>query len=226
MHMDHAQKHGTQGTGYSSAASYCDRFSEGMLSYAIARPDQLHTMFRLSASAVLGILIGIFCFFIGAPVVLQSADAAAAYTASRSFSAYPTMQDYLSFFAAWFFHHAWQTIMPLVCLITVIPVTLCHAAVLVRGMICGYTVCMLTGGFSLFSVGLTLALGASCALCIYVGTKVLCYVRHRRKRPHGRTSCSLPWLCAEIAPLTVSVLLALSALAAGLLAISCLCTLI
>ena len=225
--MDHAQKHRTHRTGYSSAASYFDRIAESMQSYALARPEQLHTLCRLSASAVLGILIGIFCFFIGDTAALESADSAsAAYTASRSFSAYSSLQEYLSFFAAWFFHHAWQMMLPLISLVTVIPAALCHAAVLFRGILCGYTVCMLTGGFSLFSVGLTLALGASCALCVYVGTKVLRYVRHRRKRPSDRPICSLPWLCSEIAPLTASVLLALSALAAGLLAISCICTLI
>ena len=37
-------------------------FSDGMYAYALSRPPQLHTLFRLSAAAVTGILLGMFCF--------------------------------------------------------------------------------------------------------------------------------------------------------------------
>lgn len=225
--MEHTAGQRTPREQDSFAGPFLRRFTDGMLIYAIARPEQLYTLFRLSASAVLGILIGILCFFCTDHPALPSADPlGTAYITARAFSSYPSLPAYLAFFAAWFFHHAWQLLTPLVCVVTVIPVPLCHAAILIRGTVCGYALCTFTGGFSFFTVCLSLAQGALCALCIYIGTKSLCYVRRRQKQGTGHPTPSLPWLCSEAAPLTVAVLLALSALALGQLAISCICTLL
>ena len=214
------QKHShTQNT---AAGRY---FFEGMQAYALARPGQLHTVCRLSASAVLGILLGIFCFyFTEAQPIANPAAAAQDYAAVRAFGAYDTLPSYLSFFSAWFFHHALPALLPILTVITVYPVPLCHIITVIRGVLCGFCICTLTGAFSLFTVYMTFAQTALCAECIYICTKCVHYAGHRRRR---RTSpFSLQWLCSDAAPTAAAVLLALTAQAIGQLLISCFCTLL
>ena len=203
-------------------------FSDGMYAYALSRPAQLHTLFRLSAAAVTGILLGMFCFcFFGTAPIADAKTAVSDYTVSRAFSSYGSVREYLSFFSAWFSHHAVLTLLPALTVITVCPLPLCYLITALRGILCGFSVCMLTGTFSAFTVYMTLAQTALCALCIYLCTKCVRYTaqRDQAKRRQQRIF-SLPWLISEAAPLAVSHLLALTALAAGQLLISCVCTLL
>ena len=201
-------------------------FSDGMHAYALTHPAQLHMLFRLSAAAVTGILLGIFCFyFFGAEPISDSETAAAEYIGSRAFSPYGSMREYLSFFSAWFSHHAFPTLLPVITVITVYPLPLCYLITALRGILCGYSVCLLTGTFSVFTVYMTLAQTALCALCIYLCTKCIRYTAQRQKNAQQKQSrLSLPWLFSEAAPLAASHLLALTALALGQLLISCVCT--
>ncbi len=201
-------------------------FSDGMHAYALTRPTQLHTLFRLSAAAVTGILLGIFFFyFFGTAPIADAETAVSEYTVSRAFSSYGSVREYLSFFSAWFSHHAFLTLMPVITVISVCPLTLCYFITALRGILCGFSVCMLTGTFSAFTVYMTLAQTALCALCIYLCTKCVRYTA-QRDRTSQQQRFSLPWLISEAAPLAAAHLLALSALALGQLLISCVCTLL
>lgn len=202
-------------------------FSEGMYAYALSRPTQLHTLFRMSAAAVTGILLGMFCFyFFGTAPIADAKTAVSDYTVSRAFSSYGSVREYLSFFSAWFSHHAVLTILPIISVISVCPQALCYLITALRGILCGFSVCMLTGTFSVFTVYMTLAQTALCALCIYLCTKCVRYTAQRDRASRQQRIFSLQWLISEAAPLAVSHLLALSALAAGQLLISCVCTLL
>ena len=203
-------------------------FTDGMHAYALTRPAQLYTLFRLSAAAVTGILLGIFCFyFFGSAPIADARITTAEYIGSRAFSSYGSMREYLSFFSAWFSHHAVLTLLPVITVITVYPLPLCYLITALRGLLCGFSVCMLTGAFSVFTVYMTFAQTALCALCIYLCTKCVRYTEQRDKtsrQPQHRFS--LPWLFSEAAPLAAAHLLALTALALGQLLISCVCTLL
>ena len=203
-------------------------FADGMQSFALSRPAQLHTLFRLSSAAVTGILLGIFCFyFFGTKPISVTETAAAEYIGSRAFTSFASLREYLAFFSAWFSHHALPQLLPLVTVITVYPLPLCYLISALRGMLCGFSVCMLTGGFSIFSVYMTFAQTSLCALCIYLGTKCICFTAHRGKHANsGAPGISLPWLLGEAAPLAVAVLLTLTALAVGQLLVSVVCTLL
>lgn len=221
-------------TAYQSRSQTTDRtasagqqFMEGMQSYAIAKPQQLRTLCRLSAAAVLGIILGIFSyFFLDATPISDVGRAADDYIAARAFTEYPDLRTYLEFFSAWFFHHAIPFAALLITVITVYPGVLCQIMTVLRGFLSGYAICTLSGTFSVFAVYLTFAQTALCALHVYLGTKCIRYASHRARLPaQSKTHRTLRWLLTETAPLAAAALITLSALAVGQLLISCICTL-
>lgn len=203
-------------------------FFDGMRAYAAARPEQLRILCRLSAAALLGMLLGIFAFFfLDAAPIADPMTAAHEYVTLRAFSGYDSLRSYTAFFSRWFFHHAWMTALPLCTLITVYPCLLCQILLVFRGVLCGFAVCTLAGTFSVFAVYLTLAQTALCALCIYLGTKCTRYATHRAKlSPHAKTHRTLRWFLSETAPTAVAALITLTTQAFGQLLISCVCTLL
>ncbi len=209
-------------------ASAKRQFFDGMQAYAVSRPEQLHTLCRLAAAALTGILLGIFSYFFWeAEPIADIRRAADDYITTRAFSSYGNLRAYLVFFSAWFFHHAWSTVLPLCTVITVYPTALCYGITALRGFLCGFAVCTLSGTFSPFAVYLTFAQTALCALCVYLGTKCIRYARHRASLPtKSKSHRTVRWLLTESAPLAAAVLITLTALAAGLLLISCVCTLL
>ena len=215
-------------TFHTAGAGKC--FADGMTAYAMSQPQQLHTLCRLSAAAVLGILLGIFCFyFFGAAGISDMQGAADGYMSARAFSSYTSMQAYLAFYGAWFSHHALLTLLPLCTVITVYPLPLCYLITVLRGVLCGYCICMLTGTFSAFTAYMTAAQLSLCALYIYLGTKCIRYASRRGKCPQQQNrqiSPTLHRLLCEAAPLTAAVLLTLTAQALGQLLISCACTML
>ncbi len=225
--MEHTAYHSRSQTS-DKTASAGQQFIEGMQSYAIAKPQQLQSLCRLSAAAVTGILLGIFAFFFWDVTPISDVGRAADdYIAARAFSQYPTVQEYLEFFSAWFFHHAIPLAALLVTVITVYPGVLCQIMTVLRGILCGYAICTLSGTFSLFAVYLTFAQTALCALHVYLGTKCIRYASRRAKLPSGaKTHRTLRWLLTETAPLATAALITLTALAVGQLLISCICTLL
>lgn len=216
---------GTRRTAHNTRSSDAAHiFRGGMHAYALSQPAQLRCLFRLSSAAALGMLIGIFLFFFSDAVSLTDAVRAADdYIRTRAFSSYSTPRDYLTFFSAWFFHHAWPIPAFLGTLLSVCPLPLCYLITLARGLYCGFALCTLTGRFSLFAVFMALAQGGLCAICVYLGTKCTRFSAKNRHRP---PAWSAPWLLGEAAPLTVSLLAALSAQATAQLLISTVCTLL
>jgi len=202
-------------------------FMDGMHAYALARPEQLSTVCRLSASAAVGILLGIFCFYYtDAAPIADVQSAAHDYVTARAFSAYSSLRTYLIFFSAWFFHHALPALLPLFTVITVYPRPLCHILTVLRGVLCGFSVCTLTGTFSVFTVYFTVAQAVLCAECIYLCTKCIRYAsRRHRISPQSAKPFSVQRLLSETAPTAAAVLLTLTAQALGQLLISCICTL-
>ena len=224
--MEHTTYQNRSQSTNKQTASAGQQFMDGMQAYAISKPDQLRTLYRLSAAAVLGILVGIFAFFfLEAEPIADIQNASRDYTAVRTFSAYPNLRAYLVFFGAWFFHHAIPLLLPLCCVITRYPTVLCQAAAAVRGFLCGFAVCTLSGTFSPFAVYMTFAQTAVCALHVYLGTKCIRYASRRAKLPpQSQAHRTARWLFSETAPLAAAVLITLSALAMGLLLISVVCT--
>lgn len=211
-----------------SASDTAKRFSDGMMAYALSQPQQLHTLCRLSAAAVLGILLGIFCFYFWDTAYITDIPSAANdYIAARAFSSYASMQSYLAYFGAWFSHHALCALLPLVTIITAYPLPLCYLITVLRGVLCGFSVCMLTDTLTVFSAYMIAAQAALCALLIYLCTKCIRYAR-RRQRHAAQTKepLSLSWLLGDAAPLGAAYALALSAQALGQLLISVGCTLL
>ena len=224
--MEHSGYHSKQQTRNEATSSFERIFMDGMHAYAVSRPGQLALLCRFSAAAIIGVLLGIFCFyFFGISPISDTQTAARDYLALRSFSSYDTMKAYLSFFGAWFSHHALLTVLPLLTVITVYPIPLCCLITALRGMLCGFSVCMLTGRFSVFTVYMTFAQAALCALCIYLCIKCSRYAKARANRS-GVGFLSLPWLLGNVSPLAAAHLLALSAIALGQLLIACGCTLL
>lgn len=226
--MEYSTQHSRSRTQNTETGSAGRQFMSGMQTYAVSRPEQLHTLCKLSAAALLGILIGIFSyFFLDAEPIADIRQAADDYIAARAFSSYGSLRAYLTFFSTWFFHHALPTVLPLCTVITVYPTVLCQIIAFLRGFLCGFTVCTLTGTFSVFSVYMTFAQTALCALCVYLGTKCTRYAARRAKLPpQSHPEQTLRWLLTDIAPLTAAVLITLSTLAFGQLLISCVCTLL
>ena len=224
-HTTHQNRSQTQNKGFASAGKL---FYSGMQAYAVSRPEQLHILCRLSAASLTGILLGIFTyFFFEAEPIADIRRAADDYITARAFFSYGSLRAYLTFYSAWFFHHAWPTILPLCTVITVYPTALCCGITALRGFLCGFTVCTLSGTFSPFAVYLTFAQTALCALCVYLGTKCIRYASRRASLPaKSKTHRTLRWLLTESAPLSAAALITLTALAAGLLLISGICTLL
>ena len=208
----HQNRSQTQNHGIASASK---QFFAGMQAYAVSRPEQLHALCRLSSAALTGILLGIFAYFFwDAEPIADLRRAANDYITARAFSSYGTLRAYLTFFSAWFFHHA-------------LPTVLCYGITALRGFLCGFTVCTLSGTFSPFSVYLTFVQTALCALCVYLGTKCIRYATRRASLPaKSKNHRTLRWLLTESAPLAAAVLITITALAAGLLLISGICTLL
>ena len=221
----HQNRSQTQNHGIASASK---QFFAGMQAYAVSRPEQLHALCRLSSAALTGILLGIFAYFFwDAEPVTDIRRAANDYITARAFSSYGSLRAYLTFFSAWFFHHALPTLLPLCTVITFYPTVLCYGITALRGFLCGFTVCTLSGTFSPFSVYLTFAQTALCALCVYLGTKCIRYATHRASLPaKSKNHRTLRWMLTESAPLAAAVLITITALAAGLLLISGICTLL
>ena len=226
--MEYSTQHSRSRTQNTETGSVGRQFMSGMQTYAVSRPEQLHTLCKLSAAALLGILIGIFSyFFLDAEPIADIRQAADDYIAARAFSSYGSLRAYLTFFSTWFFHHALPTVLPLCGVITFYPTVLCQIITFLRGFLCGFAVCTLTGTFSVFSVYMTFAQTALCALCVYLGTKCTRYAHRRAKLPpQSHVHRTLRWLLTDTAPLAVSVLITLITLASGQLLISCVCTLL
>lgn len=224
--MEHTTQQNRSQSTDRQTVSAARQFMDGIEAYAISKPDQLRALCRLSASAVLGILLGIFSyFFLEAEPIADIRNACSDYIAARAFSAYPNLRAYLTFFGAWFFHHAIPLLLPLCTVITVYPTALCQAAVSLRGLLCGFAVCTLSGTFSPFAVCLTFAQTALCALHVYLGTKCIRYASHRAKLPpKSQAHRTARWLLSETAPLAAAVLITCMTLAMGLLLISFICT--
>ena len=211
-----------------NAKTAAQLFFEGMHAYAAAKPEQLSVLCRLSAAALLGILLGIFAFFfLEAAPISDPAQAAHDYITQRAFSSYASTRAYSEFLGAWFFHHAWRTALPLCTVICTCPHLLCPCIILLRGFLSGFAVCTLSGTFSVFAVYLTFAQTALCALCIYLGTKCTRYAVHRAKlQPQTKIHRTTRWFLLETAPTAAAVLITLTTLTFGLLLISCICTLL
>ena len=211
-----------------SASDAAKRFSDGMMTYALSEPQQLRTLCRLSAGAVLGILLGIFCFYFwDTPRIADLPSAASDYITARAFSSYDSMRSYLAYFGAWFSHHALWMLLPLITVITVCPMPLSYLITVLRGALCGFSVCMLTGTLTVFSACMIAAQAALCALFIYLCTKCIRYACRRQKRaPQTQDLLSLSWLLGDAAPLGAAYALALSAQALGQFLISIGCTLL
>ncbi len=226
--MEHTTYQNRSHTHGKQTASAGRQFMDGMQAYAISQPEQLRSLCRLSAAAVLGMLLGIFAyFFLEANPIADIQSASDDYLTARAFSAYPSLRAYLVFFSAWFFHHAIPHLLPLCTVITVYPTVLCQMTAAMRGLLCGFAVCSLSGTFSPFAVYLTFAQTALCALHVYLGTKCIRYASRRAKLPpQSQAHRTVRWLLTEAAPLAAAHLIALSAQAAGQLLISCVCTLL
>jgi len=226
--MEHSTHHSRSQTQNTEASAAARQFMSGMQTYAVSRPEQLHTLCKLSAAALLGILIGIFSyFFFDAEPIADIQQAAHNYIAARAFSSYSSLRAYLTFYSTWFVHHALPTILPLCSVITFYPTVLCQIILCLRGFLCGFAVCTLTGTFSVFTICLTFAQTALCALCVYLGTKCTRYAHRRAKLPaQSHAHRTLRWLLTDTAPLAVAALITLTTLASGQFLISCICTLL
>lgn len=227
--MDRTYANGYTHRTQRSADSPGQQFFAGMEAYALSRPEQKTVLCKLGAASLIGLLSGIFWYFLSqdggtsADTVRLCED----YLALRAYSSYPTTAAYMSFFCAWFFHHAGMLFFALLTAVTQYPTVFCALLCAVRGAMSGYAVCTLSGAFSVFTVCCTLTQGALCALLMLVCAKCVRYGTNRRRLPPDRhRQFTLPWLLGEAAPLLCGLLFALGTLLAGLLALSGICTLL
>ncbi|MGM9624122.1 MAG: hypothetical protein ACI3XM_00310 [Eubacteriales bacterium] len=199
------------------------RFRAGMERYALARREQAQSLAFLAAIAGIGICIGVFCyFFFGRPA---DADVLARdYMSVRAFSSYPSLKTYTDFFCGWYCHHLIWLLAVLPAVLTVYPVCFCAVLCAARGAAAGFTVCMLSDGFSAFTVYLAAAQGALCAFLFMACAKGICYAKNRRLLPRGvYKQFSLAWIAGDFAPMLCGILFSAAAQLLGMLFVSAVC---
>ncbi len=198
-------------------------FHDGMTRYALKKHDAAMTLSRLAAFTALGICVGVFCFFLwgeGADTGLLAAE----YVRRRAWSSFADAAAYTAFFCDWFCHHAWWILFVIPLALTVYPFAALSLLCVLRGMTSGFSVCSLSGGFSVFGIAYAAMQGALCALLVMAAAKGVLYAGRRSALPRGsHRQFSLPFLCGDTAPFLCGVLFALSAQGIGMLIISGIC---
>lgn len=198
-------------------------FASGMKRYALAGTAQAKTLAKLAAAAGVGIVIGVFCYwYLGtsADRELLMED----YAHLRAFVSYESVRDYAVFFSDWFCHHAVWLFCVLPLALTVYPGCFCALLCAARGMTAGFSVCTVSGGFSLFTVYYAAAQGALCVFLLMACAKGVAYAGYRRALPRtGHRQFSLVWLCGDLSPMLCGILFAAAAQMTGMLLVSAVC---
>ncbi len=195
-------------------------FGEGMTRYALNSRTATVQLAKLAASVSVGIFIGVICRFLVGETVnvpLLSED----YIHTRAFSSYAELSTYMRFFADWFTHHGWWLLAVLPLSLTLYPTAALHLLCMLRGVCAGFSVCCLSGGFSVFAVCYAAMQGALCVFLIMACVKGICYAARRQALPRGSLKqFSIPFLCGDTAPFLCGISFALSAQGLGMLLVS------
>ncbi len=221
--MDRTNANGSAKRTHTGADTPFSVYMRGMDDYACTTRAMALLLAKLASAIGIGIVIGVFCYFCygtGANTVSLSAD----YAKARAFTSFSSLLEYAQFFGVWFLHHAVWLFAALPLSLTVYPMLGAGLLCVVRGAVAGFSVCVLSGRFSLFSVGCAMIQGALCALLAVACAKSVRYAARRRALTVGSSvQFSLPWLCGNVAPALTGILLCLMAQICGMLLVSAFC---
>ena len=196
-----------------------DLYFSGMERYSCSERHNAEQLCIHAAFAGCGILTGILIFLISGEKG-DAETAAELYFSRRAFTSYADAGEYLSFLASWFSHSLLWLCAALLPALTTHPMLIGRGVCFLRAVTAGFGVCVLSGGFSFFTVFYAALQSGFLALLLMLSVKSVRYAKEKQNRQSRGDKNIRHWLYGAAAPLFTGTLLTFGALLFSMTAVS------